>query len=38
VPIRVPIAVDEFGNVTQWADMDPEIAGHWDSRGWREYP
>ena len=38
VPVRVPAAVDPFGNVTRWIDVDREIAGHWDDRVWRDYP
>jgi hypothetical protein len=38
VPVRVPLDVDAFGNVTRWLDVDREIAGHWDSRQWRDFP
>jgi hypothetical protein len=38
VPIKVPTAVDAFGNLTEWTEMDPEVAGQWDSRVWRDYP
>jgi hypothetical protein len=34
----VPTAVDTFGNVTEWTEMDREIAGHWDDRQWRDHP
>jgi hypothetical protein len=35
VPVRVPVEVDAFGNVTHWIEVDPEIAGQWDQRVWR---
>ena len=38
VPVRVPVEVDMLGNVTRWIECDREIAGHWDSRVWRDYP
>jgi hypothetical protein len=38
VPIKVPVEVDAFGNVTQWVQVDREIAGHWDERQWRDHP
>jgi len=38
VPIRVPTAVDAFGNVTAWVECDREIAGQWDQRQWRDHP
>jgi hypothetical protein len=38
MPVRVPVDVDAFGNVTRWIDVDREIAGHWDDRVWRDYP
>ena len=34
VPVRVPTAVDPFGNVTEWIDCDPDVAGMWDQRCW----
>jgi hypothetical protein len=36
--VRVPTAVDAFGNVTEWVQTDPEIAGQWDDRCWRDHP
>ena len=38
IPVRVPTAVDPFGNVTEWVECDREIAGQWDQRQWRDHP
>ena len=38
VPVRVPIAVDMFGNPTEFVDADPEVARQWDTRVWRDDP
>ena len=38
IPVRVPVATDPFGNVTEWVEVDREIAGQWDSRVWRDSP
>ena len=36
VPVRVPTAVDLFGNPIAWVETDPEVAGQWDPRCWRD--
>ena len=38
VPIRVPMAVDMFGNPTAFIEADPEVAGKWDQRCWPDHP
>jgi hypothetical protein len=38
IPVKVPTAVDPFGNVTEWIEVDREIAGQWDDRVWRDRP
>ena len=38
VAVRVPTAVDLFGNPTEYVEADPEVAGQWDSRRWRTTP
>ena len=31
------VAFDVFGNPTEFVDADPEVAGQWDSRVWRDH-
>ena len=38
IPVRVPVSVDPFGNVTEWVEVDREVAGMWDERVWRDRP
>ena len=38
VPVRVPTAVDMFGNPTEFVEADAEVAGQWDERHWRPHP
>ena len=38
VPVRVPTRFDPFGNPPEWVEADPEVAGQWDSRCWRDHP
>jgi len=33
VPVRVPVDVDEAGNVVEWLEVDPVIAAHRADRG-----
>ena len=37
IPIKVPTAYDMFGNPTEWAECDPEVAGQWDPRCWSDH-
>ena len=36
--IRVPTRYDMFGTPTEFIECDPEAAGQWDSRCWRDHP
>ena len=38
IPVRVPVSVDPFGNVTEWIEVDREIAGQWNDGVWRDHP
>ena len=38
VPVRVPVAFDVFGNPVEFVEADPEVAGQWDPRCWRDHP
>ena len=38
VPVRVPVAVDDAGNVVEWLEVDPVIAAHRADRVFRDCP
>lgn len=38
VPVRVPVDVDDAGNVVEWLEVDPVIAAHRADRVFRDCP
>ena len=38
VPVRVPVVVDDAGNVVEWLEVDPVIAAHRADRVFRDCP
>ena len=36
--VRVPTAFDMFGNPTEFLECEPEAAGQYDPRRWRNHP
>ena len=36
--VRVPAALDMFGNPAGFIDAEPEAAGQWDTTRWRSSP
>jgi hypothetical protein len=33
--VRVPTRIDALGRPTEWIDVTPEAASHWDARQWQ---